>query len=67
MAFRKLGAFARGEEDLRYYDAVSLYETGNYGAAQKELACALPFLQITDDVSRYRSKIEKTATQQALR
>src|SRR5436305_4751481 len=27
-AFATLGTFARGEEDLRYYNAVSLYETG---------------------------------------
>ncbi len=59
-AFEKLGAFARGEEDLRYYNAVSLYETGRYDQAKKELACALPFIQITDDVSRYRAKIEQT-------
>ena len=64
-AFRKFGTFARGEEDLRYYHAVALYETGNYEAAQKELACALPFIQMSDDVQRYRSKIENTVAQQA--
>jgi hypothetical protein len=58
-AFRKLGTFHRGEEDLRYYNAVSLYETGHYEQAKKELACALPYIQITRDVSRYRTKIEK--------
>ena len=41
-----------GEEDLRYYNAVALYETGNYQEAQKELACALPFIQVTEDVTR---------------
>ena len=64
-AFHALGTFARGEEDLRYYNAVSLYETGAYSDAQKELACALPFIQMTDDVMRYRTKIEQTAAQQA--
>ena len=64
-AFRALGMFARGEEDLRYYNAVSLYETGAFAEAQKELACALPFIQVTDDVTRYRTKIEQTAAQQA--
>jgi tetratricopeptide (TPR) repeat protein len=59
-AFNRLGAFARGEEDLRYYDAVSLYETGHYKEAQKQLACALPYVQVTDDVARYRTKIEQS-------
>lgn len=60
-AFRRMGAFARGEEDLRYYFAVSLYESGAYRDAQRELACALPFIEITDDVARYRLKIEQSA------
>lgn len=64
-AFRKFGTFAKGEEDLRYYYAVALYETGSYADAQKELACALPFIQVTDDVSRYRTKIESTVAQTA--
>jgi hypothetical protein len=64
-AFRKFGTFAKGEEDLRYYNAVSLYETGQYPEAQKELACALPFIQLTDDVARYRTKIEATVAQTA--
>lgn len=66
-AFRKLNTFARGEEDLRYYHAVALYEIGDYAAAQKELACALPFIQVTDEVARYRMKIEQTSAQQAAR
>ncbi len=64
-AFRKFGTFAKGEEDLRYYYAVALYETGSYVEAQKELACALPFIQVTDDVTRYRIKIENTVAQTA--
>lgn len=59
-AFQRLGNFAKGEEDLRYYDAVSLYEIGKYDEAKKQLACAWPFLQVTDAVSRYRAKIELT-------
>jgi tetratricopeptide (TPR) repeat protein len=59
-ALQKLGTFLRGEEDLRFYKAVSLYETGRYAEAKKELACALPYIQVTDDVTRYRSKIEQT-------
>jgi hypothetical protein len=62
-AFRRLGAFARGEEDLHYYYAVSLYEAGQYEAARKELACALPFIQVTDEVARYRLKIEQSTAQ----
>jgi tetratricopeptide (TPR) repeat protein len=65
-AFRRLGVFARGEEDLRYYHAVALYEIGEYAAAQKELACALPFIEMTDEVARYRLRIDQmTAAQQA--
>ncbi len=64
-AFGKVGTFHRGEEDLRYYNAVSLYETGHYDEAKKELACALPFIQIDDEVTRYRSKIESMAGTQA--
>lgn len=66
-AFRRLGQFAKGEEDLRYYYAVALYETGLYTEARKELFCALPFIDVTDDVTRYRTKIEQTARQQAMR
>ena len=66
-AFRRLGTFAKGEEDLRYYNAVALYETGNYEAAKKELACALPFIQVTDEVIRYQAKIDQTSAQRASR
>jgi len=57
-AFTRLGTFARGEEDLRYYNAVALFETGRYAEAKKELACALPYIDVTGDVARYRAKIE---------
>jgi tetratricopeptide (TPR) repeat protein len=66
-AFQKLGAFGRGEEDLRYYNAVTLYETGNFGDAKRELACALPYLQGSEDITRYRAKIEQTPDRQAIR
>jgi len=59
-AFRRMGMFSRGEEDLRYYYAVSLYETGNYADARRELACALPYIEATDEVARYRVRIEQT-------
>ena len=65
-AFRNLGTFARGEEDLRYYNAVSLFETGRYADAKKELACALPYIQITSDVARYRDKIEAMPNRQVM-
>src|SRR5436190_142982 len=57
-AFAKLGTFLRGEEDLRYYNAVALYETGRYASAKHELACALPYISVTSDVERYRAKID---------
>jgi tetratricopeptide (TPR) repeat protein len=65
-AFRNLGTFSRGEEDLRYYNAVSLFETGRYADAKKELACALPYIQITSDVARYRDKIQAMPSRQAM-
>ncbi len=58
-AFQRLGTFARGEEDLRYYRAVALFETGRFTEAKKELECALPFIEMTDEVNRYREKIEQ--------
>jgi hypothetical protein len=57
-AFAKLGTFMRGEEDLRYYNAVALYETGRYAGAKHELSCALPYISVTPDVERYRAKID---------
>lgn len=66
-AFRNLGIFSRGEEDLRYYNAVSLFESGHYADAKKELACALPYIQITPEVSRYRDKIETMGSPQAMK
>jgi Flp pilus assembly protein TadD len=57
-AFRRLGTLRPGEEAYRYYIAVALYETGDFAAAKRELASALPFIEITPDVQRYRAKIE---------
>jgi hypothetical protein len=59
--FAKLVPFVRGEEDLRYYDAVSLFETGKFVEAKKVLVCALPYLEVTDDITRYRTKIEQAS------
>jgi Flp pilus assembly protein TadD len=59
-AFRRLGTFARGEEDLHFYYAVSLYEAGDVEGARKELACALPYIELTDEVARFRMKIERS-------
>jgi tetratricopeptide (TPR) repeat protein len=66
-ALRRLSTFARGEEDIRYYYAVSLYETGNVDEASRQLACALPFIQRTEAVERYEAKIEAAASRQASR
>jgi len=57
-AFERAGAFAKGEEPYRYYFAVALYESGRYRDAKRELAAALPFIELTADVQRYRAKIE---------
>jgi hypothetical protein len=64
-AFGRMVPFAKGEEDLRYYYAVALFEIGNFAESKRELACALPFIQLTDDVVRYRTKIEQTISLQA--
>jgi hypothetical protein len=66
-AFRNLGTFNRGEEDLRYYNAVSLFETGHYADAKQELACALPYIEVTSDVARYRDKIQKMGNPEAMK
>ena len=58
-AFGQFGVFGRGEEDLRYYYAVALYEIGRFDEARRELACALPYIEVTNDVERYRAKIEQ--------
>jgi hypothetical protein len=57
-AFNRIGALRRGEEPYRYYVAVAAYETGDYGRAKKELTAALPYIEITPDVARYRTRIE---------
>ena len=57
-AFNRIGTLRRGEEPYRYYIAVALYETGDFARAKKELAAALPYIEITPDVARYRTKIE---------
>jgi hypothetical protein len=57
-AFGKVGALRSGEEIFRYYAAVSLYETGQYAAAKKQLACALPYIETTPETARYQTKIE---------
>ncbi|MBV8517584.1 MAG: hypothetical protein JO197_09305 [Acidobacteria bacterium] len=60
-AFSRAGTLRGGEEPYRYYIAVALYETGAYVQAKRELAAALPFIEITPDVARYRAKIEAAA------
>jgi tetratricopeptide (TPR) repeat protein len=57
-AFNRVGTLRRGEEPYRYYIAVALYETGDFARAKKELAAALPYIEVTPDVARYRVKIE---------
>jgi tetratricopeptide (TPR) repeat protein len=57
-AFNRVGTLRRGEEAYRYYIAVAFYETGDVARAKKELAAALPYIEVTPDVARYRTKIE---------
>jgi tetratricopeptide (TPR) repeat protein len=56
-AFERAGGFRKGEEPYHYYLAVALYETGRYTPAKRELAAALPYIEITRDVAHYRAKI----------
>ena len=57
-AFERAGAIGTGEEQYHYYYAVALYESGRYAGAKRELRAALPFIEVTPDVERYRVKIE---------
>jgi tetratricopeptide (TPR) repeat protein len=57
-AFERAGAIGTGEEQFHYYYAVALYESGRYAGAKRELRAALPFIEVTPDVERYRVKIE---------
>jgi tetratricopeptide (TPR) repeat protein len=58
-AFGRAGTFEKGEEGDRYYYAVALFETGQNAAAKRELAAALPHIEITSDVAQYRTKIQE--------
>ncbi|HUR82385.1 MAG TPA: tetratricopeptide repeat protein, partial [Thermoanaerobaculia bacterium] len=57
-AFERAGTLRSGEEPYRYYIAVAAYESGQHDRARRELAAALPFIELTPDVQRYRAKIE---------
>jgi len=56
--FNRIGTLRGGEEPYRYYVAVAAYETGDYARAKKELAAALPYIEVTADVAHYRTRIE---------
>lgn len=60
-AFARAGALAAGEERYHYDYAVALFETGHIAEAKRELAAALPYITMTPDVARYRTKIESAA------
>ena len=57
-AFDRAGALRPGEEPYRYYMAVAAFEIGQYDRARRELAAALPHIELTPDVQRYRVKID---------
>jgi outer membrane biosynthesis protein TonB len=57
-AFERAGPIGAGEEQYHYYYAVALYESGRYGEAKRELRAALPYIEVTPDVERYRVRIE---------
>ena len=57
-AFQRAGNLFRSEAQSQYYLAVSLFETGRYADAKRELTAALPNIEVTPEVARYRTKIE---------
>jgi len=57
-AFQHVGTLRSGEEAYHYYVAVAAYETGQYDRAKRALTAALPFIEVTPDVERYRTRIE---------
>jgi tetratricopeptide (TPR) repeat protein len=60
VAFDRAGTLRPGEEPYHYYIAVAAFEAGQYDRARRELAAALPFIEQTPDVQRYRVRIEGT-------
>jgi len=58
-AFQLAGTLGQGEEKYHYCYAVSLYETGHFKEAKRELAAAIPHITVTDEVEGYRAKIER--------
>lgn len=56
-AFALLGTLRTGEQPYHYYIAVARYETRDYSGARRALEAALPFIELTPDVARYRDKI----------
>jgi len=62
-AFARAGAIGAGEEHYHYYHAIALYETHRYTDARRELRAALPFIEVTPDVDRYRTLIEQRASE----
>lgn len=57
-AMKTAGRLKKREEHYRYYLAVALFETGDVKRARKELAAALPHVEMTEDVARNRARIE---------
>jgi tetratricopeptide (TPR) repeat protein len=57
-AFERAGTLRSGEEPYRYYIAVAAFEVGQFDRARRELKAALPWIEMTPDVQRYRAKIE---------
>ena len=57
-AFQRAGTVGAGEERYHFYYAVTLYETGRFNDAKRELAAAIPYIAMTPDVAGYRAKIE---------
>lgn len=61
LLFARLAPLKAGEERYGYPYAVALFETGKIADAKRELAAALPYLQMTPAITQYREKIEGAA------
>jgi hypothetical protein len=58
--YYKVQPFQKGEELHMFTEAVNRYELGDHKTARELLARALPALELTRDVTFYKSRIEAT-------
>jgi len=62
-AYDRAGKLGKGEEPYHFYLAVALFETGDVTRAKRELAAALPYIEMTPSVAWYRDRIQGATVQ----